>query len=254
MSVSPGRWVRLTLFAGGVVLVVGAVVVLIPSRDGARPNVAPPSPCLELSAVPVASPGTSVRVSSIAGLLDTLADDSVTDIVVANGTYRVSAASSQASDSLWIGVRYASRTRPVTVRAETRCGVTFDGGGANMGGLTFTGGAHHQTWDGFNFANGVTNQTGVIVFGGYAGQNAPHDITLRNITVLASCHRAAAANTTTDHAVYFSYALDTWGGILIDNLTVEATDAAALSSGIHMDHGYTSDAPNVAAHGVTVGT
>ena len=43
MSASPGRWVRLTLFAGGVVLVVGAVVVLTSSRDGARPNVAQPN-------------------------------------------------------------------------------------------------------------------------------------------------------------------------------------------------------------------
>ena len=48
------------------------------------------------------------------------------------------------------------------------------------------------------------------------------------MTILASVHRVAPYNTTTDHAVYFSYALDTWGGILIDNLTVVATDAAGL--------------------------
>ena len=88
------------------------------------------------------------------------------------------------------------------------------------------------------------------MFGGYAGLERPHDITLRNITVLASVHRVAPQHTT-DHAVYFSYALDTWGGILIDNLTVEA-QTRGLSSAIHMDHGYASDAPNVAAHGVTV--
>jgi hypothetical protein len=191
-------------------------------------------------------------VTSVAGLLTALADNAVTAIVVADGTYRISPSHAQASNSLWIGTRYASRTRPVTVRAETVGGVTFDAGGGDMGGLSFNGGAHHQTWDGFNFANGRTSQTGAIMIGGYAGLNAPHDLTLRNITIMASVHRASAADRTTDHAVYFSYALDTWGNILIENLTVDATDAAGLSSGIHMDHGTASDAPNVPAHGVTV--
>ncbi len=74
-------------------------------------------------------PRTSKRVTSVAGLLTALADNSLDEIVVANGTYRVSPASSQASNSLWIGSRFAGRTRAVTVRAETRGGVTFDGGG-----------------------------------------------------------------------------------------------------------------------------
>ena len=112
-----------------------------------------------------------------------LADNTVDEIVVANGTYAISAASSQASNSLWIGSRFASRTRAVTVRAETIGGVTFNGGGGNMGGLSINGGAHDQTWDGFRFANGNTSQTGVITFGGYAGLAAPYAITLRNITV-----------------------------------------------------------------------
>ena len=94
-------------------------------------------------------------MSSIPALLTALADNTVTDIVVANGTYRVSPASGQASNSLWIGSRFAGRTRAVTVRAETSGGVTFDGGGTTtFGGLTFVEGAHDQTWDGFNFANG----------------------------------------------------------------------------------------------------
>ena len=76
--------------------------------------------------------GPSVRVTSVAALLTALADNTVTEIVVANGTYRVSPASSKASNSLWIGSRYASRTRAVTVRAETRGGVTFDGGGRDV--------------------------------------------------------------------------------------------------------------------------
>ncbi len=56
------------------------------------------------SPAPTPAPATSVRVTSVAALLDKLADDSVTEIVVANGTYRVSPASSKASNSLWIDV------------------------------------------------------------------------------------------------------------------------------------------------------
>jgi hypothetical protein len=130
--------------------------------------------------------------------------------------------------------------------------VTFDAGGGSLGGLSFTSGAHDQTWSGFHFANGRTSQTGVIVFGGYAGQAAPYNIALKHITIDASCHRVAPYNTATDHAVYFSYAREGWKNILLQDLTVEATDAMGLSSGIHMDHGYVSDAPNVAAHDVTV--
>ena len=65
--------------------------------------------------------------------------------------------------------------------------MTFDGGGASyFGGLTFVDGAHDQTWDGFKFANGQATDTGVIVFGGYAGLPAPHHITLRSISILAN--------------------------------------------------------------------
>ena len=68
----------------------------------------------------------SVRVTSISALLTKLADNSVREIVVANGTYRVSPSGRQAANSLWIGGdRYARRTRPITVRAETIGGVTF---------------------------------------------------------------------------------------------------------------------------------
>ena len=47
-------------------------------------------------------------------------------------------------------------------------------------------GAHDQTWDGFNFANGEATSTGTIVFGGYAGDAPPHHITLRHIKLLSS--------------------------------------------------------------------
>ncbi len=192
----------------------------------------------------------SVRVTSIPALLRALANNTVDQIVVANGTYRISTSSRGASNSLWIGSRFASRTRPVVVRAQTVGGVTFDAGGGALGGITFTGGAHNQTWIGFRFANGTVSQTGVIMFGGYAGQKAPYAITLKRITINHTVHRVS--NAATDHAVYFSYALDTWRNILIDGLTVRASDAKGLASAIHMDHGYPADAPNVPAHGVTV--
>jgi hypothetical protein len=230
----------------GVVLVLVAVVVVdraaqrrpaIQSEEG-RPTRTP-------------MPGLrSVRVSSIVALKAALADDTVDDIVVADGTYEISDSVNQAGDSLWIGSAYASRTRPVTVRAQTIGGVTFDGGGGALGGISFNGGAHDQTWDGFHFANGVTSSTGVIVFGGYAGMAASYDITLEHITIEASCHRVNPG--ATDHGVYFSYALDGWHDIELDDLTVNATDPMGLATAIHMDHGDPTEAPNVAAHGVTV--
>jgi hypothetical protein len=219
----------------------------------AAPTQAPTSaPTQAPTPVPTPAPAgfNSVTVASIPALLSALADNSVDEIVVANGTYRISGSGNQASNSLWIGSRYASRTRPVTVRAQTTGGVTFDGGGGYLGGISFNGGAHDQTWDGFHFANGTTSQTGVIMFGGYAGMAAPYNISLTHITVDASCHRVNSG--ATDHAVYFSYAVGGPHDILLQDLTVDASDPMGLVSAVHMDHGYASDAPNVAAHDVTV--
>ena len=197
---------------------------------------------------PTATPpaGSQVRVTSIAALLDALADNAVTEIVVANGTYRVSMAVAKRSDSLWIGSRFAGRTNPVTVRAETSGGVTFDGGGTTyFGGISFEDGAHHQTWDGFTFANGVPTDTGVIVFGGYPGQPAPYNITLRNITIPRSVTSTSAGST--DHGIYFSQAVGGPHDILIDGLTVDG--AGGLDSALHFYH---SDASNKNAWNVTV--
>ena len=197
------------------------------------------------------SAGAIKQVTSVPGLLAALADDAVDEIVVADGTYSISASGNQAADSLWIGSAYAHRTRPVTVRAQTPGGVTFDGHGGQLGGISFEQGAHDQTWDGFHFANGRTSQTGVIVFGGYPGLAAPYGIALKHFTIDASIHRVNPG--ATDHAVYFSYAVG--GGphdVLIEDLTVNATDPMGLASGIHMDHGYPADAPNMASHDVTV--
>jgi hypothetical protein len=158
----------------------------------------------------------------------------------------VSAASSQASNSLWIGDRFAGRTRAVTVRAETRGGVTFDGGGtAYFGCLSFNGGAHHQTWDGFNCAHGTPTQTGVITFGGYAGMAAPHHITLRNFGMLSSLTTTSVG--ASDHAVYFSKAVGGPHDILIEDMSVDGS--GGLDSAIHAYH---SDATNQNAWNVTI--
>jgi len=213
------------------------------------PKAAPtPDPKPTVASTPTATPyGKSVTVNTIPTLLTALADNTIDAIVVRNGTYLVDPASAQRANSLWIGSRFASRTRPILVRAETIGGVMFDGGGStSFGGLTFVDGAHDQTWDGFNFANGQATSTGVIVFGGYAGRAAPHHITLRNIKVLASC---TGRNDRSDHAVYFSYAVGGPHDILIDGLTVDGTGPSPLSSALHFYH---SDSTNQNAWNTTI--
>jgi hypothetical protein len=170
--------------------------------------------------------------------------------VVANGIYRVSSAASKQSDSLWIGARFAARTNPILVRAETTGGVTFDGAGTSyFGGLSFQEGAHHQTWQGFTFANGVATSTGVIMFGGYAGQPGAHHITLRDITVAGSVTSSQPAGVYHDHAVYFSYSVGGVHDILFDRFTVDGTGPQRLDSAFHFYH---SDATNRNAWNVTV--
>lgn len=184
-------------------------------------------------------------MSSIPALLAALDDDSVTDIVVVNGTYRVSPSASNLSNSLWIGSTFADRTRAVTVRAETRGGVTFDGGGATyFSGLSFEAGAHDQTWDGFNFANGQPTETGVVVFGGYAGLAAPHHISLRHIRFLGSLTGRGGIN---DHTVYFSEAVGGPHDLLLEDISVDG--AGGLSTALHFYH---SDSTNKNAWNVTV--
>ena len=146
---------------------VAAVLLGIEAQRDASPSTGHlrPRPTYSEAPTPTADPATSVRVTSISGLLNALADNTLTDIVVANGTYRVSPASSQASNSLWIGARFAGRTTPITVRAETRGGVTFDGGGTTgFGCISFEAGAHDQTWDGFRCANGQATRAEVRRF------------------------------------------------------------------------------------------
>ena len=233
-------------------VIAAAAAIVVPLAFGPKlvspPRSAPVGAATE-TPTPVPGPGT-VSVSSVAALLAKLADDSVTEIVVADGTYHVSPASLKRSDSLWIGSAFAKRTRPVTVRAATRGGVTFDGGGtSSFGCLSFEQGAHHQTWDGFNCASGLADETGVITFGGYAGLAAPHHITMRNITIKPSCTGSAtsASAPTTDHAFYISEAVGGPHDLVFSDITVDG--AGGLASAFHFFH---SDAANQNGWNVTI--
>jgi hypothetical protein len=181
--------------------------------------------------------------------MSALADDVVDEIIVRDGTYRVAGASRQESTSLWVDSRYASRTRPVLVRAETVGGVTFDGGGdTHWVGLAFNGGAHDQTWQGFRFANAEPTATGVITFGwsGYESLGpGPHHITLRDITIEGSI--VSTGSSIHDHGVYFEQSVGGAHDIVIDGLVVDGS--GHLDSALHFYHS-TPDEPN--AWNVTV--
>ena len=216
--------------AAAIALVAGTVSLLGPTPSPTPVPTLPPAPATPAAA----AAGTSVMVDSIPALLTALADDRVTEIVVTNGTYHVSAAGLQEPDSLWIGAAFAGRTNAVTVRAETVGGVTIDGRGAPyFGGISFDEGAHDQTWDGFMFANGTPTQTGVVTFGGYTGMPAAHHITLRNLTFLGSLTGSAtsASAPTTDHAIYVSEAAGGPHDLLFEDITVDGR--GGLASAIH---------------------
>ncbi|HEY7131881.1 MAG TPA: hypothetical protein VH440_06495 [Candidatus Limnocylindrales bacterium] len=194
--------------------------------------------------------GRTVTVASIAALKSALADNSIGQIVVKNGTYRVSASGSQQSNSLWIGSKYAGRTRTVLVRAATRGGVTFDGGGGTFGCMSFEQGARYQIWDGFNCANGRPNHTGAIVFGGYPTLVPAHHITMRYIRILSSVRGSATSisSGTTDHAFYISDAKGTGPHDLVfEDISVDGR--GGLATAFHFFHSQ-SGSPN--ASSVTV--
>lgn len=181
--------------------------------------------------------GKSLTVTSVAGILAALKDDTLDTIVVKNGTYAIKGAGFQATNSLWIGSDTAGRTRPVTVIAETKFGVTFDGGGSALGGISFEEGAHHQTWDGFVFANGTVSQTGLIVAGGYPGLASAHHITMRNIKVLASIRGSGntAQGYATDHAIYGAHAAGAGpNNFLFEDIDIDCS--GGLASGFHFYH------------------
>jgi hypothetical protein len=255
---------------GAAVAVVAVVAVLtalslgalgktdgVPTASGGIANAGSPTPTVAPSIGPgPGSPAPSgpstppgpvvVRVDSIPALLRQLADNQVDEIVVADGTYHVSEASEVAADSLWIDARFAGRTNPVLVRAETPGGVTFDGsgGGTGYGGLNFEDGAHDQTWDGFNFANMEADRTGIVSIAGYTPRRAPHHITLRNITIERSCTGSAhsASSPALDHAFYVANALAPGPhDLLFENITVDGR--GGLASAFQFFHS-TRAAPN----------
>jgi hypothetical protein len=193
----------------------------------------------------------TVTVASIPDLKTALADDSVDEIVVADGTYHVSPSNDEAADSLWIGGQFAARTRPIVVRAATPGRVILDGAGASgYSALSFEDGAHDQTWDGFTFANMGAHDSGIVEVGGYLPRRTPHHLTLRNFTILASCTGRATTSggSTWDHGVYIAHAAGVGPhDILIEDLTVDG--GGFLASAVHFDHG---DADNPAATDVTV--
>ena len=228
-----------------------SIATLTPTPTPASIATPTPTPTPASIATPTPTPtpaSTTVRVTSIPALLSALANNAVTEIVVANGTYSVSPAGNKAATSLWIGAEYAARTQPILVRAETTGGVTFDGGGTTyFGGISFQEGAHDQTWQGFTFAHGEATSTGVIMFGGYAGSPGAHHITLRDITIAGSCTSSQPAGVYHDHAVYVSYSVGGVHDVLIDGLTVDG--AGGLDSAIQFYH---SDPANRNAWNFTV--
>ena len=87
------------------------------------------------------------------------------------------------------------------------------------------------------------------MFGGFAGLDAPHHITLRHITVLGSCTGRAttASGNTTDHAIYIAHAVGGAHDLLFEDVHVDGS--GHLASAMHFYH---SDTVNLNAWNVTV--
>lgn len=191
----------------------------------------------------------SLAVKSIVDALSAAVDDTLDEIVVANGTYAIAPASAKAANSIWIGAKYAKRTRPLVIRPATPGGARLDGGGAApFGAISFEDGATQVIWQGFEIANGTATETGVITFGGYAGLPGAHHVGVRDLRLLASLKGTANnANTpANDHAVYFSEAVGGPHDLLLEDLDIDC--AGGLAAGFHVYH---SDAKNVNAWNVT---
>ena len=246
-TLSGSSWYRITTVAGERVSSRYGVAYVYAATGVFATSTSTPSPTPNPTPTPAPTPGAqkTVTVASISALKSALVDNSVDVVVVRNGTYHVSPSNQVASDSLWIGsaasggFAFDARTRPVTVRAETKGGVVFDGGGASaFGGLSFEDGAHDQTWDGFRFANMRADYTGIIEVGSYTSRRAPHHITLRNITIESSCTGRAttASGNTLDHAFYIGQALDPGPhDLAFEDITVRGE--GNLATAFHFYHG-----------------
>lgn len=192
----------------------------------------PPVPPIPPATTPPPA-GVVRRVTTIAGLKTALVDNSVDEIVVANGRYLVPGAGAgwNNATALWMGKEVAARTRSIKVRAETDYGVIFDGGGKGYWNALQFQGAHDMTWEGFAFDNGVPTGTGVVVFGGYGadGNPASHHITMRRIRMLAGIKGKIPQ----DHYVYFSASAPGTGGphdLLFEDVDIEGTTGGLMSA------------------------
>ena len=88
-----------------------------------------------------------------------------------------------------------------------------------------------------------------MTFGGYPGQAAPHHITMRNITIKASCTGSAtsASAPTTDHAFYISEAVGGPHDLRFSDITVDGSGKLATAF-----HFYHSDAANQNGWNITI--
>lgn len=161
--------------------------------------------------------GKSVRVTSVAALLNALKDNTLDEIVIANGNYP--------NSYLYVGKDIAARTRPIVVRPDTPYGAVF--GGNNV--LRFAEGAHDQEWRTLAFDNCSVTDTGVVVFGATGLGNGPHHIKLAGLQMRQGIVGATAQNS---HLVYFSS--DNPHDITIEDYT--ATVGATIRSALQWYH------------------
>jgi len=188
-----------------------------------RGTAAPAIPDAEPLGTPVA--GRSVRVASASALLNMLADD--------DGSRRSSSPTGPTQSNQRRGRRATpsgsgpgsppgsdlSWFAPSTVAASPSTAEARHRSAASHSPRART----TRRGTGFRFANGEATDTGVIVFGGYAGAAAPHHITLRAVEILGTC---TGHNDRNEHAIYFSYAVGGPHDILIDGLSVGRHGAA----------------------------
>lgn len=206
----------------------------LPSATTAPTPTPTAAPTATVAPTPTPAPTPTVTVNSIAALYSALDNNANTSITLSPGSY---------SGGIYFDSRFAGRTNPAIVHLT---GVTLNGGG-----LTFRGGAHDIEVDDATFANWNLNQTGVLMFCGWAEPGA-YRITVRRATVLTSVHRTLEANTS-EHGAYFSHSQNGCHDILIEDFTVNATDAMGLATGIHADHadGGLVNSYNVTVHNLT---
>lgn len=194
-----------------------------------------PTPSPTRSPVPTSSPTlvptptssvavSSVRVTSISALKTALADNTIREIIVADGTY----------STTWIDNTYIrTAATSVLVRAETSGGVTFNLAGSDSPHISFRNGAAYQEWSGFKFSNSRPGNNGVIMFGEGDGR-AVHHLTLRNIEFLSSISSGPGPNGNYQNGqgLYFSWSATGNHDILVDGFK----SSAALWSQVHIYH------------------